>query len=160
MITTLFLQDLPQRYILSYFYKLPRALSLCLQNGYWILSQTLIFHHVWEKLSNLWSSHSWKMRWFEAFLLMIFHTQNLLPSSCHHAIGRRKLVIPPQAAFFRKSVSPNSRNGRRERTMICFMKIQSEYMKMTWSIRFFIFCMICNFSKCDGFTVLQIRSII
>ena len=78
-------------------------------------------------------------------------------SSCHR---QKEISHSPQAAFFRKSVSPNSRNGRRERTMICFMKIQSEYMKMTWSIRFLIFCMICNFSKCDGFTVLQIRSII
>ena len=35
-----------------------------------------------------------------------------------------------------------------------FIKIQSENMKMTWKIRFFIFCMICNFFKCDGFTIL------
>ena len=44
-----------------------------------------------------------------------------------------------QAAFFRKSVSPNSRKGVEE-TMICFNKIQSENMKMTWNIRLFIFC--------------------
>ena len=38
-------------------------------------------------------------------------------------------------------------------TKIYFIKVQSEKMKMTWNIRLFIFCMICNFFKCDGFTV-------
>ena len=38
--------------------------------------------------------------------------------------------------------------------MISSMKIQPENMKMTWNITLFAFCMICNFSKCDGFTVL------
>ena len=28
-----------------------------------------------------------------------------------------------------------------------------------WNISLFIFCMTCNFSKCYGFTVLQIISI-
>ena len=36
----------------------------------------------------------------------------------------------------------------------CFIKIQSENMKMTWNIKLFTFCMISNFSRCDGFTVL------
>ena len=40
--------------------------------------------------------------------------------------------------------------------MSCFVKIQSENIKMTWNINFFIFFMICNFSKCDDFTVLYI----
>ena len=43
-----------------------------------------------------------------------------------------------------------------EKTMICFIKIQLENMKMTWNIRLFIFCMIYNFSKYDGFTVLPL----
>ena len=34
------------------------------------------------------------------------------------------------------------------------IKIQSEIMKMTSNIKLFIFCMIYNFSKCDGFTAL------
>ena len=38
-------------------------------------------------------------------------------------------------------------------TMMYFIKIQSENM-MTWNISLFIFCMICNFSKCEGFTVM------
>ena len=41
-----------------------------------------------------------------------------------------------------------------EETMICFIKIQPENMKMTWKISLFICCMIYNSSKCDGFTVL------
>ena len=32
-----------------------------------------------------------------------------------------------------------------EESMICFIKIQLEKMKMTWNISLFIFCMICNF---------------
>ena len=43
--------------------------------------------------------------------------------------------------------------------MIYFIKIRSENMKMTWNINLFIFCMICNFSKCNVFTVLWISSI-
>ena len=38
--------------------------------------------------------------------------------------------------------------------MICFIKIESENMKMIWNIELFIFCMIYDFSKRDGFTVL------
>ena len=41
-----------------------------------------------------------------------------------------------------------------EETMICFIKIQSGNMKMTWNISLFIFCVICKFCKCDGLTVL------
>ena len=39
-------------------------------------------------------------------------------------------------------------------TMIYFIIIQSENMKITWNINLFIFCMICHVFKCDGFTVL------
>ena len=41
-----------------------------------------------------------------------------------------------------------------EETVIFFIKVQSEIMKMTWSISLYIFYMICNFSKYDGFTIL------
>ena len=41
-----------------------------------------------------------------------------------------------------------------EETMICFIKIQSENMKMAWNTRLFIICMICSFFKCDDFTVI------
>ena len=41
-----------------------------------------------------------------------------------------------------------------EEIMICFIKIQSENIKPTWSNRSFIFCIVCNFLKYDGFTFL------
>ena len=37
-------------------------------------------------------------------------------------------------------------------------KIKIRKYKMTWYISLFIFCMMHNFSKCDGFTVLSIIS--
>ena len=61
----------------------------------------------------------------------------------HAPIPQSKLVFPPRW------------KGWMDETIICFIKIQSEKIKMTWNISLHIFCMICNFSKCDGFTVLQ-----
>ena len=57
-------------------------------------------------------------------------------------------------AFLLSFVSPQAKTKGMEKNVICFIKIQSENMKMTWNIRLFIFCMIYNFPKCDGFTVL------
>ena len=56
-----------------------------------------------------------------------------------------------QVEFFEffESVSPKTKGV--EETMICFVKIQSENMTVTWNISLFTFCMICNFSKCDVF---------
>ena len=54
--------------------------------------------------------------------------------------------------FFENQFFPKQKEV--EKTMICFIKIQSENIKMTGKATLFIFCMICNFSKCDGFTVL------
>ena len=59
--------------------------------------------------------------------------------------------------IFWKFIFPKTKGV--EKIMICFIKIQSENLKMTWNISFFIFCMICKFSKCDGLTVLWIISI-
>ena len=76
-------------------------------------------------------------------------TQNSPPSSCYHVLGRRKLLIPP-GSILSKICFPQQQKGVEE-TMISSIKIQSENMKMAWNIRFFIFFMICNFIKCDGF---------
>ena len=65
------------------------------------------------------------------------------------------LKIPGKILW--KSVSPKTKGV--EETMTCFIKIKSENMKMTWNIGLLIFCMICNFSECCGFTVLWIISI-
>ena len=74
------------------------------------------------------------------------------PSSCHHMLGRRKLLDPP-GSIFSKICFPQKQNEVEE-TMICFIKTRSKNMKMTWDIRLFIFCIIYNFFKCKGFTVL------
>ena len=114
-----------------YFFKLLWILSL--SRMLVKFSLTCIFHHVWEKFFNLWCSHQ-KMN-------CIF-THNLVPHS--------KL----QVTFFENLFPPRAKNNGVEETMICFIKIQSENMKMTWNIGLFICCMIYNFCKCDGFTVL------
>ena len=97
-------------------------------------SLTCIFQHMWEKFFNLRCSHSPKMHW-------IYHFYSY-PSPPLKTPGRT----------FWKSFSPKTEEV--EEAMICSIKIQSENMKMTWNISLFIFCMICNFSKCDGFIVL------
>ena len=68
--------------------------------------------------------------------------------STHAPIPHSKL----QAEYF-ENLFP-SQQKRVDKTMICFIRIQSENMKMTWKIRLFIFGMVCNFSKCDGFIVM------
>ena len=77
-------------------------------------------------------------------------------SSC--PIGRRKLLLPKGSVL--SKICFSHKQKRVEKISICFIKIPSENTKITRNIRFFIFCMICNFFKCDGFTVLQITSII
>ena len=62
-----------------------------------------------------------------------------------------------QAEFF-ENLFPRKTKGV-EKTIICFMKSQSKNVKMTWNNSSFIFCMVYNFCKCDGFTVLRITSI-
>ena len=64
----------------------------------------------------------------------------------HASVPHSKLLLN-----FLENGSPKSKWV--EETMICFIKIQSENL-MTWNISLFRFCMICNFSKCDGFTVM------
>ena len=73
---------------------------------------------------------------------------------------QRKVTYSPQAGFFQKSVS--EKGGE---TMICFFKLQSENITMAWNIRLYIlydlifsnviFYVICNFCKCNYFTVLK-----
>ena len=66
---------------------------------------------------------------------------------------RQKEITHSPGRVLSKICFPQQQKGFEE-TMICFIKIQSENMKMTWNMRFFIFYMICNFFKCDGFTIL------
>ena len=126
-------QDQPQGFILSYFFKHLRVLSLSRMLAEFSL--TCIFHHVWEKYLNSWCSHSQKIHWIQAFLLM-------LPSSTQNSRQN-----------FLKIGFPEQQKGV-ENTVICFIKIKSKNMKMASNIRLFTFCMICKFSKRDGLTVL------
>ena len=131
---------LAHKYILSYFNKPSRALSLSLNNACWIFSQAFKLHHVWENFSNFWSSHYYKMHWFEALLLMPLSTS---PSSCHHVL--RKLFIPP-GSILSKICFPQQQKEVEE-TMLWFMKVQSENVKMTWNIRFLCFVWFRIFSN-------------
>ena len=103
------------------------------------VSLTYIFQNVGEKIFNLWCSHSLKMHW-------IYH---------FYSFPSPPLKTPSR--IFWKPVSPKMEGV--EEAKICPIKIQSESMKLTWNISLFSFCMICNFSKCDGFTVFWIISI-
>ena len=47
-----------------------------------------------------------------------------------------------------------AKNKGVEETMICFIKIKSDDVQVTWNFILFTFFMIYNFSKCDGLTVL------
>ena len=63
-----------------------------------------------------------------------------------HALGRRKLPIPPRHHSFEKLFLPTIERSWGNYELL--------YQKMTWNIRFFIFSIICNFFKWDGLTVL------
>ena len=62
-------------------------------------------------------------------------------SSCLHTLGRRKLLIPP-GSILSKICFPQQQKEVEE-TMFCLMKNQSENIKMTWNIRFFLASGIC-----------------
>ena len=77
------------------------------------------------------------------------------PQTCNECIIFTHALLPHltiQVEIFENLFPPKT--DRVEEAMTCFIKIQSENMKMTWNVSLFTFCMICNFSKCDGFTVL------
>ena len=83
---------------------------------------------------------------------MVFTLENKL-NLCiftHAPVPKSKI----QLQFFENLFPLRAKNNGVEETMICFIKIQSENMKMTWNISLFVCCMIYNFPKCDGFTVL------
>ena len=91
------------------------------------------------------------------FQFMVFTLENALNLRiCTHcSVSHSKFQIQ----FFENLFSPRTKNKGVEETKICVIKNQLENMKMTWNISLFIFCMIYNFSKCDGLTVLWIISI-
>ena len=95
---------------------------------------TCIFQHVWEKCFNL-----------------CVHIPRKCIESLHfYSCPSSPLKIPVR--IFWKPVSLNAEGM--EEAVICSIKIQSEYMKMTWNIILSTFCMIPNYSEYDGFRVL------
>ena len=84
------------------------------------------------------------------FMVFTLENESNLCIFTHALVLHAKL----QVQFFESLFPQRAKNKGVEETMICSFKIQSENMKMTWNIRSFICCMIYNFSKCDGFTVL------
>ena len=111
----------------------PSVLASGIHPYFFKLLRVLSVSRVWV---NLWCSH-----------------QTIKLNLCiftHAPVLHSKL----QVQFFENLFPPRAKNKGVEETMICFIKIQSENMKMTWNISLFICCMIYNFSKCDGFTVL------
>ena len=76
--------------------------------------------------------------------------QNSLPSSCHHALGRRKLLIP-KGNILSKICFPQQQKGWTK----LYLFYQNSVRKYEDDLEhFFLFCMTCNFFKCDGFAVL------
>ena len=64
----------------------------------------------------------------------------------HSQLLITQLIIPRQHFFWKSAPPPQQQKGVEE-TMICFIRIQSENMKVVWNIRLFVFCVICNFFK-------------
>ena len=65
---------------------------------------------------------------------------------------QREINHSPRLQFFENPFLQQQKGV--EETMISFIRIQSENMKMTWNSKLFIFCMMCNFFRYFGFTVL------
>ena len=127
LLTTLAPHDYPQEYVSSYIFKL--------ENTCWIFSNLYIPPCVGK--------------FFESYGVHI-------PTKCIEIMHNWWPPSPPppfhskfQAEFFENLLPPTAK--RVEKTIICFIKIQSENMNVNWNIRLLIFCMICNFSKCYGF---------
>ena len=76
---------------------------------------------------------------------MPFPPKDIAPRSCYPTLGRIKLLIPPGSIFSKICFSQHQKGV--EKTMIYFIKIQSENMQMTWDIRFFVFVGFAIFSN-------------
>ena len=75
----------------------------------------------------------------------------------------RSFPIKTPGRIFWNSLSPNTK--RVEETMIRFIKVYNQKISrwpgtLSYFLKLFYFCMICNFFKCDGFKVLWTISII
>ena len=116
-----------------YFFKLRSILSL--QNACWILSDFYIPTRGGGGRFSIYGVH--------------------IHRKCVESISFTHVPVPHlklQVEFFENLFPPRQKEWRKLWNFS--IKTQSEIMKMIWNISFFKFCMICNFPKCDGFTVL------
>ena len=86
--------------------------------------------------------NAWNLR---IFTHAPFLSQNFSQILITNPRGREKLLIPLGEAFSKTSFPQQQK--RVEETMICFIKIQSENMKMTWNIRFLYLVRFAIFSN-------------
>ena len=118
---------------LSYFFKLLRVLSL--KNACWVF------------YSNMCGKH---------FPIYDVH----IPRKCIESVHLYSCPSPPlktPGRIFWKSVSPKRKGWKK--LWFALPKFNQKIWRWLGPLSLFTFCMICNFSKCDGFTVLQIISI-
>ena len=155
-ITTLVFQDELLGYILSYFYKLLRALFLSRFFVEFFLKAVYLISMVEKIPSNLWSSDSQKMHlWVKNWMYTLFFET---PQSKH---SLKFFASPPRVRgitnfpwlHFIKSLFPRlAEKGRGEKTIN-----QLNNMTMIWNNRLFMLYMIHNFFRFDYFTVLLIK---
>ena len=73
-------------------------------------------------------------------------------SSYHHTLGRAKLLISSGHVFVNMFPQTAEMGGRNYNLL--YQDSIRKYLKVTWDIRLLIFCVICDFFKYDGFTLL------
>ena len=82
------------------------------------------------------------------FIYVLLYTQNFCPQVHLITHPRQREITHSPRQYISKICFPQYLKGV-EKTMTCFIKVQSEIVKMNWAIRLFIFCLIFNFFECD-----------
>ena len=126
------------------------GLYLSLQNACWIFSRTFILHHPYVgKIVKFMEFTS-----LENTLVWGNFTplSKLTPKFLSSHPGLKKITHCPWQHSFENLFLPTAERDRGNYDFLYKNSVTN--MKMTWNIRFFIFCMTCNFFECDGFTVL------
>ena len=88
---------------------------MSLQNACWTFSQTFIIHHI-EKVFVF-----TEFAFLENFYSCLSPLKTCRQVFIHHALGKRKLLIPP-GSILSKISFPQQQKGM-DKTMICFIKI-------------------------------------
>ena len=144
MITTLAFQYYPQLHILSYFYKLPRALSL--SKMFVEFSFKLFYSTTCGKKFQIYGVLITR----KCIDLRHFYS---CPSPTQNSLPRQKETTHSTRQHSFEKVFPLTAERCGGNYDLLYQNSVRKY-ENDWNIRFFIFCMICNFLKPDGFTVL------